>query len=86
MRHASYIRVSTVASAEHDVSIPAQRRAIENSSVAVGHEHVQEFVEPGVSAKDDNRPAFQVLINAALSKKHLFDAAIVYDYNRFFAV
>ena len=43
-----------------------------------------EHVEPGASAKDDNRPQFRRMIEAALSADRPFDAIVVHSMSRFF--
>ncbi len=54
-----YLRVSTGRQAESDLSIPDQRLQIERYCAARGWTFVEDFVEPGSSATDDRRPAFQ---------------------------
>src|SRR5690606_18201597 len=41
-------------------------------------------VEPGVSATDDRRPAFQDMIDAASEKPPSFDVVVVHSFSRFF--
>ena len=49
-RAALYLRVSTARQAEHDVSIPDQRRQGEAYCEARDYELVETYVEPGASA------------------------------------
>ncbi|MCE4570144.1 recombinase family protein [Caballeronia sp. CLC5] len=49
-RAALYLRVSTPRQADHDLSIPDQRRQLEGYCLSNGWEVAAEFVEPGVSA------------------------------------
>ncbi|HAP47071.1 MAG TPA: recombinase family protein, partial [Afipia sp.] len=59
LRAALYLRVSTARQAEHDVSIPDQKRQGEAYCEARGLQLVETFVEPGASATNDRRPEFQ---------------------------
>jgi site-specific DNA recombinase len=49
-RAALYLRVSTARQAEHDVSIPDQKRQGEGYCAARGYQVVETFVEAGASA------------------------------------
>ncbi len=64
LRAALYLRVSTARQAEHDVSIPDQRKQGEAYCASHGYDLVETFVEPGASATNDNRPAFQQMMEA----------------------
>jgi len=64
-RAALYLRVSTGRQAEHDLSIPDQRRQLQAYCQAKCIEVVAEFVEPGALATDDRRPEFQRMMDAA---------------------
>jgi DNA invertase Pin-like site-specific DNA recombinase len=46
-RAALYLRVSTARQAEHDVSIPDQKRQGEAYCVSRGYQLVETYVEPG---------------------------------------
>lgn len=83
-RAALYLRVSTGRQAESDLSIPDQRRQIAAYCVAKGWDVAAEFVEPGNTATDDRRPAFQAMIDAALVKPPTFTVIIVHSFSRFF--
>ncbi|MBN9561779.1 MAG: recombinase family protein [Alphaproteobacteria bacterium] len=83
-RAALYLRVSTGRQAEHDLSIPDQRRQLRAYCEAKGIEVVAEFVEPGASATDDKRPEFQKMMDAASEKPAPFDCIIVHSFSRFF--
>ncbi len=50
LRAALYLRVSTARQAEHDVSIPDQKRQGEAYCLARGYQLVETFVEPGAPA------------------------------------
>ena len=84
MRAALYLRVSTARQAEHDVSIPDQKRQGEAYCAARGYELVETYVEPGASATNDRRPEFQRMIEAGTSKPAPFDIVIVHSFSRFF--
>ena len=83
-RAALYLRVSTARQAEHDVSIPDQKRQGEAWCAARGYELVETFVEPGASATNDRRPEFQRMIEAGTSKPAPFDVVVVHSFSRFF--
>ncbi|WP_085936603.1 recombinase family protein [Enhydrobacter aerosaccus] len=81
---ALYLRVSTGRQAESDLSIPDQRRQITAYCVAKSWDVATEFVEPGNTATDDRRPAFQAMIDAALVKPPTFSVIVVHSFSRFF--
>lgn len=63
-RVVSYLCVSTGRQVESDLSIPDQRHQIQRYCAARGWMIVEDYVEPGSSATDDRRPAFQEMIDA----------------------
>lgn len=79
-----YLRVSTARQAEHNVSIPDQRRQGEEWCAARGFKIVETYVEPGATATNDRRPVFQQLIEAGTSKPAPFDIVVVHSFSRFF--
>jgi site-specific DNA recombinase len=83
-RAALYLRVSTGRQADSDLSIPDQRRQIEDYCLSRGWEVAAEFVEPGNTATDDRRPAFQAMIDAAMVKPPTFNVILVHSFSRFF--
>ena len=83
-RVALYLRVSTGRQADSDLSIPDQRRQLEAYAQAKGWAVDMEFVEPGNTATDDKRPAFQAMIDAGLTKPPTFDTILVHSFSRFF--
>ena len=83
-RAALYLRVSTARQAEHDVSIPDQRKQGEAYCQERGYQLVETFVEPGASATNDKRPEFQRMIEAGTSKPPAFDVVVVHSFSRFF--
>src|ERR1043166_9678018 len=85
-RAALYLRVSTGRQAESDLSIPDQRRQVEGYCLSRGWEVAAEFVEPGNTATDDRRPAFQAMIDAATEKPPTLTVIVVHSFSRFFHV
>lgn len=83
-RAALYLRVSTGRQAEHDLSIPDQRRQLQAYCDAKGISVVAEFVEAGASATDDRRPEFQRMMDAGAQKPAPFEFIIVHSFSRFF--
>lgn len=83
-RAALYLRVSTARQAEHDVSIPDQKRQGEAYCEARGLQLVETYIEPGASATNDRRPEFQRMIEAGTSKPAPFDVVVVHSFSRFF--
>jgi DNA invertase Pin-like site-specific DNA recombinase len=81
---ALYLRVSTGRQAENDLSIPDQRRQLRGYCEGKHWPVAEEFVEPGNSATDDRRPAFQKMIDAALAKPPPFHVVLVHSFSRFF--
>ncbi len=84
LRAALYLRVSTARQAEHDVSIPDQKRQGETYCTSRGYQLVDTFVEPGASATNDRRPEFQRMIEAGTAKPAPFDIVLVHSFSRFF--
>jgi site-specific DNA recombinase len=78
LRAALYLRVSTARQAEHDVSIPDQKRQGEAYCATRGYQLVETYVEPGASATNDRRPEFQRMIEEGTSKAAPFDIVIEY--------
>ena len=60
-----YARVSDPRQAEKDLSLPAQIDALRKYARERGYLIVKEYVEPGVSARDDNRPVFRAMTKLA---------------------
>ncbi len=71
LRAALYLRVSTPRQAEHDVSIPDQRREGEAYCQARGYQLIETYVEPGATATNDRRPEFQKMMEAGTAKPGL---------------
>ena len=83
-RAALYLRVSTARQAEHDVSIPDQRKQGEAYCASRGYTLAETYVEAGASATNDRRPEFQRMIEAGTSKPAPFDVVVVHSFSRFF--
>ncbi|MBN9567089.1 MAG: recombinase family protein [Alphaproteobacteria bacterium] len=79
-----YLRVSTGRQAEHDLSIPDQRRQALAYCEGKGWKVVSEYVEPGATATDDRRPEFQRMMDAAANRPPLFHVILVHSFSRFF--
>jgi len=84
LRAALYLRVSTARQAEHDVSIPDQKRQGEAYCQSRGYQVAETYVEPGASATNDRRPEFQRMIEAGTSKPAPFDVVIVHSFKRLY--
>jgi DNA invertase Pin-like site-specific DNA recombinase len=84
LRAALYLRVSTPRQAEHAVSIPDQRRQGEAYCLSRGYQLVETYVEPGATATNDRRPAFQQMIEAGTARPSVFDVVVVHSFSRFF--
>lgn len=81
---AAYVRVSTTQQAQHDLSIPDQANQINAFAKQRDMEVVQVFVEPGASARDNDRKVFQEMISAALMKPPKFSCILVHSMSRLF--
>ncbi len=83
-RVAVYARVSTTRQAENDISIPDQLAQARRYCDGKGWHVVREFVDPGASARDDKRPEFQQMMDAACVDPSPFDVVLVHSQSRFF--
>jgi site-specific DNA recombinase len=84
LRACGYYRVSTGRQSEANLSIPSQRQATRDFCDRKGWTMAAEFVEPGATATDDQRPEFQKMIERASDDDHPYDVVLVYSFNRFF--
>ena len=82
-RVALYLRVSTGRQAEHDLSIPDQRRQAIAYCEARGWTVAAEYVEPGASGTDDRRPELQRMLDMATTDGAPFDVVLVHSFSRF---
>ena len=80
---AIYVRVSTARQAESDLSIPDQVSQCRAYCERQGWKVVDIFTEPGASALDEDRPAFQEMIFKATRSDHPFDYVVVHSLSRF---
>lgn len=79
----AYLRVSTPEQAERDLSLPAQRHAIEAYAQAHGATIAREFVEEGHSGTDPHRPAFRRMLEDALRPGSDVSVIVVHHSSRF---
>ena len=85
MQIALYARVSTTRQAENELSIPDQLRQMHVWAERNGHTVVKEYIEPGNTATDDKRPAFQeMMAEATLKGTSPYQLIIVHSFSRFF--
>ncbi len=84
MAVAIYARVSTTRQADNELSIPDQLKQLRAWCASQGHDIADEFVEPGASATDDRRPAFQRMIGEATASPAPYTAIVVHSRSRFF--
>lgn len=80
---AIYVRVSTVRQAESDLSIPDQISQCRAYCDQRGWSVAEVFSEPGASALDEDRPAFQEMVFKAARSDHPFDYVVVHSLSRF---
>lgn len=83
-RAAIYARVSTGKQAAGELSLPDQINQCRKFAEAKGFEIVAEFIDPGVSARNDRRPEFQRMINLACAPHRPFDVILVHSQSRLF--
>ena len=83
-RVAVYARVSTARQAARDLSIPDQLKAAKAYCRSKGWQVAGEYVDPGKSARDDRRPAFQRLIEEAATDPSPYDVVLVHSLSRFY--
>lgn len=82
-RWVSYVRVSTTEQADRDLSLPAQRAAIEAFARRHGHEIAHEYAEAGCSGTDVNRKAFREMLKDALRAGADVSTIVVHHTSRF---
>jgi site-specific DNA recombinase len=82
-RAAIYVRVSTVRQAERDLSLPDQIAQCRAYCERQGWEVAEIFSEPGASALDEDRPAFQEMIYKATRSDRPFNFVVVHSLSRF---
>ena len=70
--------------AKNDISIPDQLAQAVRYCRSKGWHIAREFIDTGASARDDKRPEFQRLIDAACVDPSPFDVVLVHSQSRFF--
>lgn len=78
--HALYSRVSTDMQRDKGLSIPRQKRWLEDGAKYHNFQNIQHFVDNGFSAKNTNRPAYQEIIT--LIKNNKIESVMVYRFDR----
>jgi len=84
LRAVGYCRVSTRRQADHQVSLEEQQKKIDATCVLRDADVIEMFVEPGVSARSDQRPEFKRMLEFACNPANGVDMVIVYAFSRFF--
>jgi DNA invertase Pin-like site-specific DNA recombinase len=79
----SYLRVSTLEQAAKDLSLPAQREAVEEYARRNGQEIVREYLESGCSGTDINRKAFRLMLEDVLKPGSDIGTIVVHHTSRF---
>ncbi|MCC5983840.1 MAG: recombinase family protein [Rhodobacteraceae bacterium] len=80
---AIYARVSTTRQADGEISLPDQIAQCEAYCARQGWPVAATYVEPGASARDDDRPQFQEMIYAATRTDQPFEVIVVHSLSRF---
>lgn len=83
-RVAVYSRVSTTRQAESQISIPDQLAHARRYCEQRGWNIHREFIEAGASARNDNRPEFQRMMDFACTDPSPVDVVLVHSQSRFF--
>lgn len=83
MKVVIYLRVSSEQQAERQLSIPAQREALEHYAFDRGWQIINEYVDEAKSAKTDDRPDFLRMIGAAQKPNREFQTILVHKFDRF---
>ncbi|MGG2197858.1 recombinase family protein [Paenibacillus validus] len=78
-----YLRVSSEQQANRELSIPAQREALERFAADKGWTIVDEYIDEAKSAKTADRPEFQRMIAAAQQSDKNFQAILIHKFDRF---
>ena len=82
MNCVTYARVSTDKEAEKDLSLPAQLTAMREYASRKDWTVVQEFVEPGASAKTSQRPVLQEMLACCQRTDPRIDVVLVHKVDR----
>ena len=79
----SYLRVSTPEQAAKDLSLPAQREAVEEYARRNGQVITREYLESGCSGTDTNRKAFRLMLEDVLKPGSDIGTIVVHHTSRF---
>lgn len=79
-----YGRVSTERQAKKDLSIPDQLNRMRAYCEFHDYRILDEYVDEGRSATDDNRPAFQAMLHRVTEGEELIHAIVVHSFSRAF--
>ena len=79
----SYLRVSTAEQAERDLSLPAQRRAVEDYATRNGQSIFREYIEEGCSGTHMNRKAFRQMLEDVFRPGSDIGTIVVHHTSRF---
>jgi len=79
----SYLRVSTPEQAAKDLSLPAQREAVEEYARRNGQVITREYLESGCSGTDINRKAFRLMLEDVLKPGSDIGTIVVHHTSRF---
>jgi site-specific DNA recombinase len=79
----SYLRVSTHEQAERDLSLPAQRHAVEEYAARHGVKIAREYVEAGCSGTSSKRKAFRKMLEDVLRPNSTVGTVVVHHTSRF---
>jgi len=78
----TYVRVSTDRQAEKELSLPAQLHACRQHATQRDWQIVEEFIEPGASARTADRPELKRLLARCRNSSPQIDAVIVHKVDR----
>lgn len=78
-----YLRISSEQQAERDLSIPAQREALQRHAEKKGWTIIDEFMDKAKTAKNADREDFQRMIAAAQQLDRNFKAILVHKFDCF---
>jgi DNA invertase Pin-like site-specific DNA recombinase len=79
----SYLRVSTPEQADRELSLPAQRRAVEDFAARHGATIAREYVEAGCSGANPHRPVFRRMLEDVLRPGSDVATIVVHHTSRF---
>jgi site-specific DNA recombinase len=79
----AYLRVSTSEQAERELSLPAQRRAVQDYAARHGRTISREYVEAGCSGTSANRKAFREMLEAVFRPGSDLGTVVVHHTSRF---